>query len=377
MLLSIGVIASILLMNQIFEFIPFLQASGVELKAITQMILFSMPPILMIAIPISLMIGIYAGINRISSDYELVVMRASGVSLSYAFRPVLFVALIVAGVVMIQTFYLGPIGITRLEELKFAILKKQTKINLAVNRINNFFGKQLIYIFDKEGENYKGIFIANWDLAERDGVIEAESGIIGLEEERHRIVFHLKNGKLHYPTGKSSYRIIDFEQLDYDLTPPRTKQENLPQRFRRDETPEKEKLDTEMTIDELIRKIGQSAGSPEKYYEYVDEFHGRIVTILSCVCFAIFALPMGIYNPRSPKTGNIIYMIAVLVIYFLIFAQTRTMLVQGKLPPAALYSSLLFVIFTGLLEYLKINLNIDSWRDYFKIWLNQRKTNPN
>ncbi len=126
-LLSTCIISSILLMDRVYQFIPFLQTSGIELKSVFQMILFSLPPILMIATPISVMIGAYAGVNRISSDYELVVMRTSGISLSFLYLPVLFITLIIALAVLLQSFFLAPIGIKRLEELKFNILKKQNQ----------------------------------------------------------------------------------------------------------------------------------------------------------------------------------------------------------------------------------------------------------
>ena len=117
--LTASIITSILLMDQIFRFIPFLQASGLELKSVYLMVIYSLPPILMITIPVSLLIGIYIGVARISSDYELVVIRAAGVSLSYLFKPVIFISVIVSMLVMLLTFYLSPYGISKLELLKF------------------------------------------------------------------------------------------------------------------------------------------------------------------------------------------------------------------------------------------------------------------
>ncbi len=358
-LLSTGVITTILMMNQIFEFIPFLQSTGVELDAIFQMILFSLPPVLMISVPISLMIGIYAGISRLSADSELIVMRASGVSLAFFFKPALFMASIVAMFVLLQTFFLGPLGVSNLEALKYNILKKQTRINLSVQQINNFFGQKLIYIFDKEGELFKGIFISDWNATDQSGIIEAKSGRIYLDDKKHKIVFQLYDGKIHNRLGDEGYRIISFEKLDYDLTPPKAENQKVPSRFNK-ENPSRSRMDTELTIDELYREISSLPSDSKDYFEYVDEFHARIVTVLSCLCFAIFALPMGIYNPRSPKAGNIVYMVLVLITYFFIYARLRAMVTGGDISAIALYLALLFVILNGLIKYYKINQNIDS-----------------
>lgn len=374
LLLSTGVISTILIMNRIFEFIPFLQAAGLETSVLLQIILYSLPPVLMISVPISLIIGVYAGISRLSSDYELIAMRASGVSLSFFYRPVFFVTIIVAAFVAIQTFYLGPIGVKNLELLKFNILKKQTRINLTEKQINHFFGNKLIYLSDKNGEEFTGIIIADWNSSSEAPVIEAKSGIIELNEETHQINFRLKDGVIHYTLENNIYRSIRFDRLEYDLAAPKVQGDNLPHRYRERENIGETKLDTELTLNELLKEIEASPENTSDYWEYIDELHGRIVTILSCLCFAIFALPMGIFNPRSPKAGNIVYMVLVLIIYFWIYAQTRSMVTRGEISPVWLYFSLVFVVLNGLYRYYKINQNIDSlFGDILKKQLHRKK----
>ncbi len=360
-ILATGVISSIMLMDQIFQFIPFLQASGLEMKSVVQMILYSISPILLIACPVSLLIGVYVGINRVSSDYELVVMRASGVSISYIFKPVLFVAVFIALFVMVLAFYISPFGMSRLEELKFNILKKHTKIQLSVNRINDFFGKKLIYIFEKEGDLMHGIFIADKNLPEHYSVIEADRGRIYFDDESQKILFRLLDGKIHNDLGENEYQIITYDQLDYDLAPPKRDRSNLPNRFRKNKGNTREyKTDAELNVEELLDKIETIPRDNPLHFDYVDELHARIVTALSCICFAVFALPMGIFDPRSPKAGNIIYMLAVIIVYFLIFAQARSMLLQGRVPPITLYLPLLFALGLGFYNYFKVNHNINS-----------------
>jgi len=360
-LLATGVISSIMLMDQIFQFVPFLQASGLELSSVVQMILFSISPILLIACPVSVLIGVYVGINRISSDSELVVIRASGVSIAYIFKPVLFIAVLVAGVVMVLAFYVSPLGMSRLEELKFNILKKHTKIQLSVNRVNDFFGKKLIYIFEKDGDLLKGIFIADQNMPENFTVIEANRGRIYFDDKSQKVLFRLIDGNIHSDLGEEGYRMIKYDQLDYDLAPPGRDRSNLPVRFRKNEGDTREyKTDAELTVDELVELISSTPRSKSLLFDYQEELHGRIVTVLSCIGFAVFALPMGIFDPRSPKAGNIIYMLAALIIYFLIFAQARSLLLQGKVHPSVLYLPLLFILGLGFVRYFKVNHNFGS-----------------
>jgi lipopolysaccharide export system permease protein len=371
-LLTTGIISSILLMDQVFQFIPFLQASGLEIKSVFQMVLYSLNTILMIALPISLMIGVYAGISRVSSDYELVVIRSSGVSISFLLKPVLFVAGLTSLVVMGVAFYLSPLGIGALEELKFNILKKHTKIQLSVNRINDFFGQRLVYVFEQQGDQLKGVFIADQVDPALQPVIEAEKGHIYFDEERQQIIFDLYNGRIHYDLGKAAYRVVDYQVLQYDLIPPQREFGHLPSRYQNKSADRRHKRDTEMTVNELLVMVAQKPPENSMYFEYLDELHARIVTVLSCFCFAIFALPMGIFDPRSPKAGNIVFMIAMLIIYFLIYAQSRSLLTQGKTHPLALYLPLALALLMGFFNHFKINHDIDSPRRWLFACIRER-----
>lgn len=126
----------------------------------------------------------------------------------------------------------------------------------------------------------------------------------------------------------------------------------------------KEKKDTALTLVELIEKIRLTPSGSDELQEYVDELHGRIVTILSCICFGIFALPIAIQDPRRPKSGSILYIIIGLMAYFYLFAQARSLLVQGKATAIALYLPLIISIAVGYYNFYKTNHNIDSYLQF-------------
>jgi lipopolysaccharide export system permease protein len=359
-LIVTGVISSVLLMNQIFGLIPFLQIGGFEVAYVVQMVVYSLPSILMISMPISVIIGVYAGVNRLSTDHELIVIRSTGQPLFFIYRPVLLLALIIASAVMINTFYFSPIGVTRLEDLKYQIVKKTSRINLSVGKINRFLGKKLIYIFDKDGDLFKGVFISEWEEPTRNGFIEAKSGRIIFNEEQRSIIFHLLDGRIHSSPGEGEYRIIDFKEMNYNLNTIQRDSGFLPSRFREENWKNRKTLDTGLSSLALWRKIRKTKSGSKAYLEGMEEFHGRIVTVLSCFCFAIIAIPLAIYNLRNPKGGNIIYLIGIMVLFFMILVVARNMVAEGKLPLAAMYTPVVLAIFLALFRYLKINQDMES-----------------
>ncbi|MDH5560999.1 MAG: LptF/LptG family permease [Deltaproteobacteria bacterium] len=372
-ILATGVISSILMMDQIYKFIPFFKASGVEIKVLFLMVIFSMPTILMIASPISLMIAVYVGIHRVSADSEVIAMRASGVSLAFLLKPVFSLSFLVSLFVLLQSFYLSPTGVSQLEDLKFNILKNQTKINLSVQKVTNFFDQKMIYIFDQQDDEYKDLFITDWDQHEGSSVIEAKSGVIHFDENNKKIFFIMENGKIHSTQNPNRFRLVHFNRLQYDLASPDTDKSRLPTRYQNSgET--KNKLDLEMTQGELYENITRVKDSNKKaYLEYVDEFHGRIVTVLSCFSFAIFALPMGIIDPRNPKTAKFVSMIVMMIIYYSIFSKARSMFVDGKAYAISLYFPLLLAIAIGYINFYKIYHDLSSYREWFLIKIRKNK----
>jgi len=375
LILSVGVISSILLMDQIYKFIPFLQTSGLEIKAIFQMILYSLPMILMIATPIGVMIAVYAGVYRISSDYEIISMRAAGISLSFLLKPVISLSIVVAAFVMVQTFYLSPIGVRNLDQLKFNILKKQTQINLESSKINNFFGQSLIYVKEKQGKLLKHVFISNWDLSDSDFYIEAKTGTIEINEKTRTINILLKNGRIHSSNQSDEYQIIDFKNFLYDLIPPQKDMSSFPQRFR-NLSGKLGQTHVVLTVHQLLKqiKLAKQLKNKDSYFEFTEEFHSRIVNFLSCIAFGLFALPIGLFNPRNPKTGRFIYMISMVIVYFVIFSQLKVLLSDGKIHPIFLYTPLLLALLFGGFSYFKVNYDLNSLSEFLIFFKKVKKS---
>ena len=376
MALAIGVISSILLMDQIYKFIPFLQTSGIDFRSVVLMIVYSMPTILMIATPIGVMIAVYVGIYRISSDSELIAMRAAGFSLKLIFAPVLFLSVSVSVFVMVQAFWLSPLGAYNLDRLKFAILKKQTRINLMEGKINNFFDDKLIYVSKMEGDQLTGVFVSDWDLSDGMSYIEAKSGLLRFDEQEKTIDLMLHNGKIHSSDSFREYSIASFKQLNYSLKPPPRNLSSLPQRFRR-KGEKLERTDVVLTIEELNRKMEEETPNSIDYFRLLDEYHSRIATFLSCISFALFALPMGMIDPRNPKTARFLYMLGMVVVYFSLFSRFRLLLSEGKIHPAVLYTPLILAVLAGLFSYFKINYDLGSVKELISIERKKRKPEKN
>ena len=67
-----------------------------------------LPTMLTVTIPMGVLVGILTGFSRMSSDSEVIALRASGVSMRRILRPVLFFAVLAWAVTLTLTFWITP-----------------------------------------------------------------------------------------------------------------------------------------------------------------------------------------------------------------------------------------------------------------------------
>src|ERR1700722_9440941 len=81
--------------------------------AVIELFALALPPILLLAIPFGVLVGILVGLGRLSSDNEIVAMRSGGVSARIVVAPVLtfaFLAMLASGAFAI---WLNPLAIKK------------------------------------------------------------------------------------------------------------------------------------------------------------------------------------------------------------------------------------------------------------------------
>ncbi len=79
--LGFFVFTFILLLQALFKFARLIISSGVEATVVGKLLLLTLPSIVVMTIPMALLFSILIAVGRLSSDSELVAIRAAGVSL--------------------------------------------------------------------------------------------------------------------------------------------------------------------------------------------------------------------------------------------------------------------------------------------------------
>jgi len=172
---------------------------------IAQIVLYILPSVLIFSIPFAFLIGTLIGFSRLSSDSEIIAMRASGVSVWQMLKPVLKVATIVAIITAAFTCSFLPKGNWNLRllthELGFKPLQSEIKPRVFNEQIPN----TILYVEDVDLRTsaWKGVFVHNVRDGGNRTITLASRGDLVTSEDGRRVQLHLEDGTV-YDTNEAT-----------------------------------------------------------------------------------------------------------------------------------------------------------------------------
>lgn len=94
-----GVAAFMIIMisNTLYIFMDLIVKSNADLGTVIQVLLFSLPAIVVVTLPVAYMFATLLALGRLGRDSEIIAMRACGVSLSRIIMPVIVLSLLISG----------------------------------------------------------------------------------------------------------------------------------------------------------------------------------------------------------------------------------------------------------------------------------------
>ena len=93
-LLGLSIYTFVLLMNVIFNVTEFAIKRNIPFTAVFKIIALSMPQLLTLTIPMSVLLGVLIGVGRMSADSEVIALKACGIGPRRLLIPVLCLGLV-------------------------------------------------------------------------------------------------------------------------------------------------------------------------------------------------------------------------------------------------------------------------------------------
>ncbi len=368
----------LLLVQFLFRSAEMIIRRGVPAETVGKLVLASLPNIVVLTIPMSLLFGILVAIGKLSSTSELTALRSTGISLFYLFKPIFAVSLLLALVNTGLMLYALPRGNTLLQSLQFEIIRNSATQQVQPRVFYEDWEGLVVYVSEiPPGENrWHGVFLANSLPGTDNEITVAETGRVSADGADGKLVLHLENA--------ISHKVNFDEPSEYHLSSHRTLDRVLIDRFAEVQAERRAfRSLRSFNLQELRQVARDPKVTPERARVAQVEIHKKFAIPAICIVFAVLALPLGFNNQRGGRaSGFAISMIVILAYYVMLNNGEEAARHGGMAPWMAMWAPNLIFLALGMFLLGRRNrdkslfmLNVDRWfREHF--WLLLRRLKP-
>lgn len=213
----------VLLVARILKLVELVVTRGVPLEQIGMLLLLISPTFLELTVPMAFLLAILLALGRLSSDHELLALKASGVSPLQILWPLGALALLIAIVTLLLTMVVRPAANATMKKQLHAIAKSRVGTALKEKVFNDDFPKILIYVEEviPPGNAAQGILIVDKRDRVKEDIILGKVALITTDEETNTLGLKLFDGSIYERQknragfSQTRFNVYDF-RLDLD-----------------------------------------------------------------------------------------------------------------------------------------------------------------
>jgi lipopolysaccharide export system permease protein len=321
--ISLVILTFILLIGKILQLMELMVNKGVGFLAIAQLILYLMPSFLIFTIPIALLISILTALGRLSGDSEIVVMKASGVSLYQLVQPIIAIALAASLVTAALSMFVAPFSTHASKSLLFSIVQNKASVGIKEKVFNDDFSGLVIYAerIPPDGESMESVFIYDTRLSSEPSTILARRGRLYSNPQSLAVTLRLEDGSVHSVNSSlESYKKTAFRLYDIQLDMAAVSAKPVG------------KSKAELSLRELAQ-LRKTMGYSKEFRELTTEYHKKFAVPLACLIFGMLGVPLGITSRRSGKSRGFSVGICVVLLYYVMQLAGDALGETGRISP--------------------------------------------
>jgi len=322
--LSISVLTSVFLLGYLPQLANKVINNGVSLSAMGQVFLYYIPILLGYTLPIACLITVILTFGQMSSENEILAMRASGIHLLRLLSPLIMVGIALCLVVYILNDRIIPEAYDAQTRILQETGSQDPTAMLEPGSFINAFDKYIIFIYRMEGDQLYGVRIYQPSPNKPTRTIIAQQGEFVHVPGRDQLMIKLINGTTDVPMMNSN----EFSKLNFQQDFVRI---DLSKRNVRGE-----KKTKAMTMQEIIHKITLLRQQSIDPSPLIAEYHRRMAWSLSPLIFILLGFPFAAITHRRAKSANLMYALLFAAPYYILSLACQGMASQNVYNPIAL-----------------------------------------
>ena len=291
-------------LGTLLEKIIRISATPAEIWAISATLL---PNVLIFTLPMAVLVGILTGFGRLSSDSEMIAMRASGISMRRVLVPVLTLGIAAWLINTALTTWIAPEMAAQFSVVKREILLRHSSLIVQDGIFNEDNPNLTLYVrnITREDGKWHDIMLDDVRDPNKETILFASTAIPQINEADHTLNLTLINGNSHSINFKKSqqYDSDSFRSRDFSIPIPTGDTDS----------------DSAPSFQTSTKTLWRQMMAGTATYRDRVEFHQRLALPFACIAFALVGLPLGVSTTRGSKSTGLILSLILMFLYYLGF----------------------------------------------------------
>ena len=317
----------ILLVTRILKLIELVMTRGVSLLYVGKLLALVIPTFLEMTVPMAFLLAVLLGLSRLSSDREILALKASGVSPRQILLPVVLFAAGISLVTFFPPAVARPAANLALKKQLYQIAKSGGTAALKEKVFNQLFPGILIYVEEviPPGLASQGVLVVDRRSPGRETIIFGKVAFFLANEEAQTLGFKFFDGAV-YERQPNRARFSQTRFNVYDLTLNSTELLSL--------TKEKEREPQEMSLPRLLKTIRTKKDRGIAPTEELLEFHKRFSFPFTPLLFGVLGAASVMLPKRTPthRSSGLSLGLLWLLCYYLLLSLGKALGEREYLP---------------------------------------------
>ncbi len=326
-----------LLINQILILSKTLIAKGATAGTIFKIFVYLLPDFLSFTIPMATLMGVLAGMSRLSSDSEIIALRTMGVRNRQLLRPVLLFSL---GTWLISSWlimFVAPEANYRFNRLYTRVALAQTISGIKPGVFYQGLPFYSLYFPDQQRNgDWRNVFLYSMKKPEEDTLMLARTGRFLYKQGQQDNHVVLNDGVVH------SYKKKDPGKYSLTFFARKTETVSNSVSFRQS------RRSMQLVFPELLRRMRAQSGDVLLRLE----FHKKFALPFACLALGFLGMSLGISTRKGGKTSGFVISLGIIFIYYVLMTAGRNLIVKRIVSPFwGSWAPTLFLVALGVWLY--------------------------
>jgi len=323
--LALGVLTFVMMLGNLVKIADLIINKGVDIYSVFKLFLLMIPYLLTYTLPIAALTAVLMSLGRLSSDNEIIAIKASGINFFSLIFPLLVVGLILSLILVVFNDRVIPYAHYASRKTLIEVGVKNPAAALEPGVFINSFEKYVLFIY-RIDQNKLG----NVRIYEPQGenkptrTIVAKSGEFIAIPEKKLVKLKLMSGTSDEPDPEKPGNFYKLNFKTYFMTL------NLAQA--QDKGPIRKKP-KDMTIQELKNEVAQLKKEGIDPTPLITEINEKIALAFSCLIFILLGSSLAIITRRREKSINFGISFVIIGVYYLLLLGSEALSLQGRFSP--------------------------------------------